>query len=55
MMLFLKLNGMTLVATGEEKITLMLNIADGTYDHQYIARWIQEHLTAEGIASGSID
>ena len=45
MRLFLVLNGMDIVATREEKIQVMLELASGRRDRDGLTAWLREHIT----------
>ena len=43
MRLFLKLNGMDIQASKEEKIRVMLDLASGKFDGDGMAAWLRQH------------
>lgn len=46
MRLFLRLNGLDIVAVKEEKIRIMLNLAAGKIDRNALATWLTKHTTS---------
>lgn len=44
MRLFLKLNGLDINATQQEKVQIMLQVAQGQIDRVKLGLWIEEHL-----------
>ncbi len=45
MRLFLKLNGKDILASKEEKVRIMLDLAKGAVDQSELTSWIKEHLS----------